>query len=175
MATFLTQKRRDDKLVKATGDTSKQRYLSYLIFQKKKKGILNINTPLKLKPPVFETHSLSQGNSQTTELSSGGCQGCGHFWISLLPTLPCYTGSSVLKAYLNLQNMQESAFQCTTSTTNTNMNILVQELWVTTLFFHNGFAKKDRNTCFQFQIPGAGARQGMPHPWQPQLRRGRRW
>lgn len=30
--------------------------------------------------------------------------------------------------------------------------------------------KKDRNTCFQFQTPGAGARQGVPHPRQPQLR-----
>lgn len=31
--------------------------------------------------------------------------------------------------------------------------------------------KKDRNTCFQFQTPGAGARQGVPHPRQSQLRR----
>lgn len=34
------------------------------------------------------------------------------------------------------------AFQCTTSTTSTNMNTLVQELRVRTLFFQNGFVKK---------------------------------
>lgn len=64
---------------------------------------------------------------QAAQLSSDRFQDCWHFWISLIFTLPCYTGFSVLQAYLNLQNKQEITFKCATPSTNTNMDILKQQ------------------------------------------------
>lgn len=60
-----------------------------------------------------------------TKFSPGQSQAYLHIWISIIFIFPYYTDVSILKAYRNLQNLQRNVFKCTTSTTNTNMNILI--------------------------------------------------
>lgn len=60
------------------------------------------------------------------KFSPGRSQNYLHIWINIISTFPCYTDVSILKAYWNLQNLQKKVFKYTTSTTNTNMNILIK-------------------------------------------------
>lgn len=61
----------------------------------------------------------------------------------------------VLKTYLNLQNLREMSLKCTTSTLDTNMNILIQ------LSFKSGFSRDEfvrvQKYCLKLQTAGAGA------------------
>lgn len=56
------------------------------------------------------------------KFSPGRSQNYLHIWINIISTFPCYTDKGILK----FTKFAKNVFKYTTSTSNTNMNILIK-------------------------------------------------
>lgn len=95
------------------------------------------------------------------KFSPGRSRNYLHIWINIISTFPCYTDVSILKAYWNLQNLQEMS-----------LNIQLQQLiqtWTSWLSSKPDLWQvykklKKYSLILKFQTPGAGVAEVIPMP-----------